>query len=218
MEEVDYGDVEMSQPPIVPNKLNIYGVSRLSTKDIVSFLHSLFPSDSPVPEIKIEWIDDSSCNAVFSDEEFVSLLISSGTPVESGEPGCVLYTCPATSEGDEPHPLNVRQATENDVKNPKRSWKESKYYRKRLEEKGINPETLRPVSKVILKPRQGVPEPKVSLIPRRLVHQAKSAIYGDDAFSKIKERKAKRSESHMVVDEEEIRRREDRSKRFAAHR
>jgi len=117
--------------------------------------------------------------------------------------------------------LLAKRATSSDVKDPKRSWKESNYYKRRLEEKGINPVTLKPVSKVILKPRSGITEPsqtsskKVSLIPRKLVNEAKNVIYGDDAFSK---RKAKKSQSiSMEIDEEELARRSARSERFSAH-
>jgi hypothetical protein len=214
-DEVDY-DVEMSAPASIPNKLYLFGVSSLSTKDIVSLVTSMFQE---VPEIKVEWIDDSSCNVVLPDESCVLYILSIGTPTEVA--GSVSLSCPSTSEGGEPLVLTARGATELDVKNPKRSWKESQYYRKRLESQGINPDTLRPVSKVILKPREGArahsPRNKVTLIPRKLIHQAKSAIYGADAFSRKKERSLKRADSAKVVEEMELTRRAERAKRFAAH-
>lgn len=214
-DEVDY-DVEMSAPASIPNKLYLFGVSSLSTKDIVSFVSSMFQE---VPEIKVEWIDDSSCNAVLPDENWVQYFLSLGTPTEVA--GSVSLSCPSTSEGGERLALTARVATELDVKIPKRSWKESQYYRKRLESQGINPDTLRPVSKVILKPRDGAkapsPRAKVTLIPRKLINQAKSAIYGDEAFSRKKERSWKRADSVMVVDEDELKRRAERAKRFGAH-
>ena len=212
-------DIALESPEIVPNKLNIYGVSRLSTKEIQTFVQNLF-SNSEL-DVRIEWINDESCNAVFDSDEFVSLMLSVGEIVLDGDgndSGQRAFIVPPTIEGEEPHNLLAKRATSADVKDPQRSWKESHYYKRKLEEKGINPVTLKPVSKVILKPRTGANEPsssteKVSLIPRKLVNDAKNVIYGDDAFSK---RKARKHES-MEVDEEELARRSARAQRFSAH-
>jgi len=215
-------DIAIDIPEVVPNKLNIFGVSRLSTKEIQNFIQNLFSNSAM--DVRVEWINDDSCNAVFESDEFVSLMLSVGEVVlgpEGEESGQRAFIVPPTLEGEEPHNLLAKRATSSDVKDPKRSWKESNYYKRRLEEKGINPVTLKPVSKVILKPRSGITEPsqtsskKVSLIPRKLVNEAKNVIYGDDAFSK---RKAKKSQSiSMEIDEEELARRSARSERFSAH-
>ena len=93
-EIVDY-DIEMTPPAVVSHKLNIFGVSNLSTKDIISFLSAYFGEASP--EVKIEWIDDSSCNAVFDDPSFVTHILHIGTPIESGEPGSVSLIYPPVS-------------------------------------------------------------------------------------------------------------------------
>ena len=215
-------DIAIDIPEVVPNKLNIFGVSRLSTKEIQNFIQNLFSNSAM--DVRVEWINDDSCNAVFESDEFVSLMLSVGEVVlgpEGEESGQRAFIVPPTIEGEEPHNLLAKRATSSDVKDPKRSWKESNYYKRRLEEKGINPVTLKPVSKVILKPRSGITEPsqtsskKISLIPRKLVNEAKNVIYGDDAFSK---RKAKKSQSiSMEIDEEELARRTARSERFSAH-
>lgn len=209
-EDIDL-DVEMSAPPTVPNKVNLYGVSNLSTKEISAFVKSIL-NDSI--HIKVEWIDDDSCNIVFPDDSFVESFLSLGQPIEAASmDGSLSLAFQPVPEGEEPQMLSIRRANESDSKNPARSWRDSGYYKTRLEEKGINPETLAPVSRVILKPREGAKVPqkkstKVSLIPRHLVNKARSAMYGDDAFSKRKER---------ANNEEELQRREQRAKRFNAH-
>ena len=215
-EEVEL-DVDMALPSIVPNKVNMYGVTSLSTSEITEYIDSVFAPFRMQPEVKIEWIDDDSCNALFLNDSVVNQLLSLGTPVEASVDGSVSLTVPPTIEGGEPQAIVLRRATEADAKNPARSWRDSKYYKKRLEQKGINPETLAPVSRVILKPREGVQSSpsKVTLIPRKLVHKARSAMYGDEAFSKKKERIMKRQE--MEVDEDELKKRSDRAQRFANH-
>ena len=218
-EEVDY-DMEVAAPSVITYKLNIFGVSNLSTKEIIAFLHTYFPGVD-APEITIEWINDETCNATFPHYSLVDVVLAAGTLIEGGDFGSVSITCPPTVEGGDSHPLTIRRANAGDVKKLTHSWKESNYYKKRLAEKGINPVTLKPVSRVILKPREGVTEPsrssKVTLIPRTLVKQAKTAIYGEDAFSRKKERSAKRSET-LMVDDEELKRRDDRAKRFSSQR
>ena len=208
-------DESMEAPEVIPCKVNIYGVSALSTKEIIGFIKTKMVNCG---EIKIEWIDDDNCNAVFLSDEEAAAFISAGENFEGGIDEERSMIVPREEEGEEPQNLIIRRARDVDVKNQTRSWKESKYYKKKLEEKGINPNTLRPVSRVILKPRDGVvlkPKSKVSLIPRKLVNEAKSAIYGEDAFSKKRERIHKRNEQIMVVvDEEEIIKRQDRAKRF----
>lgn len=224
-EDVDL-DVEMVAPAVVPNKVNLFGVSNMSTKEITSFVKSNFANVGVDPEVKVEWIDDDSCNVVFADDSFVDHMLSLGTPIEGSIDNSMSISVPPSNEGEEPQMLSMRRSTEQDSKNPARSWRDSKYYKKRLEDKGINPETLAPVSRVILKPREGAKVPqsnkpsKVTLIPRHLVNKARSAMYGDEAFSRKKERVMKKHErdgSSMVVDEEELRRREERGKRFASH-
>ena len=222
MSHMDATNEAEDTPDIVPCKLNIFGVSRLSTKEIQTYIRNLFSNESL--DVRIEWIDDDTCNAVFESDDYVSLMLSVGDVILEAEGADQKsFTVPPTMEGEEPHNLIAKRATSSDVKNPKRSWKESIYYKKKLEEKGINPDTLKPVSRVILKPRSGIHEhsskdsstKKVSLIPRRLVNEAKNVIYGDDAFSK---RKSKKSESSsMEVDEEELARRSARAERFSAH-
>ena len=210
-EDVDL-DVEMSQPEVIPRSLNIFGVTNLSTKDILKFVISLFASLNVDPEAKVEWIDDDSCNVLFPDDAYVDHCLLAGRPVDDGS---IAIVCPATLEGGEDHPLRMRRAVETDSKNPRRTWRDSKYYKKRLEEKGINPITLTPASRVILKPREGarpLTNGRVTLIPRRRLMQAKSIIYGEDAFSKRENR-----QQSMDVDQQEVKRRESRTARFSAH-
>lgn len=178
---------------ICANKINVCGVSTMSTCEIQDFVSGLL-GDVALP--KIEWINDDSCNLVFTLEEAetcVSVLLGNSSSWGS---------------------LVARMASSDDVKPKTTSWKDSVYYKKKLEEKGINPQTLKPVGKVILKPNPAssrvtltpgpcAPTP-VSLIPRRLVNQAKVAIYGEEAFSKKKK----------VIDDDEIARRNARAERF----
>ena len=221
MEVASEDTIETSE--IVPNKLNIFGVSRMSTKEIQAVIQTMFSNASM--DVRVEWINDDTCNAVFDSDEFVALMLSVGEIVlgaEGVDTNQRSFTIPTTTEGEEPHYLIAKRATSADTKDPKRSWKESNYYKRKLEEKGINPVTLKPVSKVILKPRSGAVEPfknepkKVSLIPRRLVNEARNVIYGDDSFSK---RKSKKQETFsMDIDEEELARRSARADRFSSHR
>jgi hypothetical protein len=207
-------DVEMSQPDLQPKTLNVFGVSNLSTKEIVGFIESLFASLNVNPEAKVEWIDDDSCNVLFPDDAYVDHCLISGSPMEGSSDGSISIICPATMEGGQTHPLKLRRAVQSDSKRPNRTWRDSKYYKKRLEDKGINPVTLAPASRVILKPREGARPPvksKVTLIPRRHINLAKNIIYGDEAFSKRK------SHGSMDVDEHELKRREERAKRFSSH-
>lgn len=224
-EDVDL-DVEMVAPATVPCKLNLFGVSNMSTREITSFVKNTFSSVGFDPEVKVEWIDDESCNVVFTDDSFVDHILSLGTPMEGSIDHSISISVPPLNEGEESQMLSMRRSTENDSKNPARSWRDSKYYKKRLEDQGINPDTLAPVSRVILKPREGAKvshsnkSSKVILIPRHQVNKARSAMYGDEAFSRKKERVMKKQDregSSMVVDEEELRRRQERGKRFASH-
>jgi hypothetical protein len=216
-------DIEMSAPSIVPNKVHVFGVTHISTKEIQNFVNSVFSVPGTTPEFKVEWIDDDSCNIAFKEIEHSDQLLSLGTPIEGSIENAVSFSVPPLHEGEEAQMLAMRRAHEGDTKNPARSWRDSKFYKKRLEEKGINPETLAPINKVILKPREGakVPESKpvkVSLIPRALANKARAAMYGDE-FSRRKPEKKKPSVlgSDMVLDEDELRRREERSRRFASH-
>jgi hypothetical protein len=215
-------DIEMMAPPTVPNKVNVFGVSTLSTKEISDFIKSLFKSSTHVPEIKVEWIDDDSCNVVFQEDQLVDQVLSFGTPMEGSSEGGVSISVPPANEGEEPQMLEMRRANEADTKNPARSWRDSKFYKKRLELKGINPDTLAPISKVILKPREGAKplpsQPKVALVPRHIANKARAVMYGEDAFSKRKETKKRPAVESMIVDEEELKKREDRAKRFGSHR
>jgi hypothetical protein len=216
-------DIEMNGPSIVPNKVNVFGVSNLSTKEIEGFVSNILSTVGMTTESKVEWIDDDTCNIVFAQDEHAAQLLALGAPVEGSVEGAVSFAVPVTNEGEEPQMLEMRRANEKDVKNPGRSWRDSKFYKKRLEDRGINPETLAPVSRVILKPREGASQKsnrptKVALVPRHLANKARAAMYGDEAFSKKKERSKKQVlGSSMEVDEEEIRRREERGRRFAAH-
>jgi len=129
-------DIAIDIPEVVPNKLNIFGVSRLSTKEIQNFIQNLFSNSAM--DVRVEWINDDSCNAVFESDEFVSLMLSVGEVVlgpEGEESGQRAFIVPPTLEGEEPHNLLAKRATSSDVKDPKRSWKESNYYKRRLEEK-----------------------------------------------------------------------------------
>ena len=55
---------------IRPNSIHLYGVDKLSTQDLFQFF-ILYP-----PQF-IEWLDDSSCNAVFNDEEQANMALES---------------------------------------------------------------------------------------------------------------------------------------------
>ena len=180
---------------IVLTKVNISGVSSLSTLDISNFVVSKL---SDQISVQIEWIDDNACNAVFPSAEHAALFLSLGTD--------------SLIEYNESVVLTIRPALVSDIKSSSRSWKESGYYKKKLEEKGINPTTFKPVGKVILKPASHVNPSKVTLVPRKLVQQAKEAIYGDEAFSRKKNRK--QIVDDIVMDEDDIAKRDARSQRF----
>lgn len=208
-------DIDMMTPPVtIMNKVNVSGVSDFSTQDLIDFVDSKAVSGLAEP-VKVDWIDDNHCNLVFAKDTEAAGFLELGTLGFEG------------SEGDERRitvnenqTLIIRQGTDLDVKNPKRSWRESMYYKRKLEEKGINPDTFKPVvSRVILKPREGVQlvpkkDSKVSLIPRKLVNQAKSAIFGDNAFSKNRQKRSEKHR-HMEVDQDELAKRQQRMQRFA---
>lgn len=209
-------EIDMMAPPVViPNKVNVTGVSELSTEDLINFVNSKANTSLSEP-VKVDWIDDNHCNLVFNLETEAAGFLELGSAEFEG------------AIGDEKQitvndqTLIIRRGTDLDVKNPKHTWRESMYYKKKLEQKGINPDTFKPiVSRVILKPREGVQLPvkksspqKVSLIPRKLVNQAKREIFGDNAFSKNKQ---KSLDKHgMEVDEQELAKRQERGKRFSS--
>ena len=204
---MEENDVEMQ--PVGVSKLNVSGVSNLSTKEIEEILFGklreaviLGTGESLAMNLKVEWLHDDACNVVCGSETQTELLLSLGEPIEGATDGSV-----ALSE------LVIRRATELDTKRESQSWKDSQYYKKRLSEKGINPETLRPVGKVILKPARAASPKKVSLIPRRLLQQAKQAIYGDEAFSKRNQKK-QMNEEGIELDKDELARRAARCQRF----
>eukprot|EP00927_Polykrikos_kofoidii_P060697 TRINITY_DN55622_c0_g1_i1.p1 TRINITY_DN55622_c0_g1~~TRINITY_DN55622_c0_g1_i1.p1 ORF type:complete len:667 (-),score=109.36 TRINITY_DN55622_c0_g1_i1:225-2225(-) len=63
-DEVGYAPRKDFNPhaPVRLNTLHVFGVNFLSNKDVLSLFDSFEPKE-------IEWIDDSSCNVVFGDEE-----------------------------------------------------------------------------------------------------------------------------------------------------
>lgn len=197
----------MTAPVGIPTKVNVSGVIDLSSDDLIAFVNS--KASAPLSDaVRVEWIDDNHCNLVFSSETesagFLELG-SSGFEGAMGDERQLGYNDACT--------LIIRQGTDHDVKNPTRTWRESVYYKRKLEEKGINPDTFKS-NKVILKPREGVKAPakssKVQLIPRRLIQEAKQVVFGSNAFSKNK------SKTHqpMIIDEHELAKRNDRAKRF----
>jgi len=112
MEEADYEEQQITGPIEIPNKLNIFGVSRMSTSEIQSFFCTLF--SNPELPVKIEWINDDSCNAVFEQEDFVLLALSVGEIVVDN-PNEKSLTVPPTVEGGEPTFLTIRRSTDDDI-------------------------------------------------------------------------------------------------------
>ena len=59
--------------------IHLYGVDLMSTKDIYAY----FSEHAPV---RVEWIDDSSCNVVFESEANAKrVIVSHGQPFQAGE-------------------------------------------------------------------------------------------------------------------------------------
>lgn len=111
---------------MIPEKIHIRGVDDLTTEDIIAFAAEHFQSDSP---IRIEWIDDTSANIVFSSSGIASDALShfsiDHAALASSSPSQLRAAKPFSK-----HPesrLDIRIAFSTDQKKP-RAHEASRFY------------------------------------------------------------------------------------------
>ena len=62
-----------------PDAVHLYGVDKMSTKEVLQYFDSYGP-------LRVEWIDDSSCNVVFGDQHSAKrAIVGLGRPLGPGE-------------------------------------------------------------------------------------------------------------------------------------
>lgn len=112
---------------IIPCKMHLFGVNDLTTQEVLALFDSAGGAD------KVEWLDDASCNVFLSDDAKIEAILAGYEKMENGW----VKTEPIPLEGKEPVLLELRKATTADVKSEGRTWRDSDFYRKRLEKKSI---------------------------------------------------------------------------------
>lgn len=125
------GEVADDDPPaddsktIVPNKIHIHGVDSLHTNDIKAYIKAHFGAVD-----RVEWIDDSSANLVFSSEHTTrdAIVALSAVPIADTTALAIGETLPAKSVDDKPEiSLHVRFALASDKKQAGAATR-SRYY------------------------------------------------------------------------------------------
>ena len=111
-----------------PEAIHLYGVDYMNNKMIATYFGNA--------RIRIEWLNDSSCNIVFTSEQVMTEVVGKlvlkleepvgGKMMEEGEE-LWRELVPYVVEGTERR-LFCRQATNKDVKGENVSGKNSKYY------------------------------------------------------------------------------------------
>lgn len=120
---------DFSQEGIVmrPETIHLYGVDYMNNKMIASYFGDA--------KIKIEWLNDSSCNIAFTSEQIMTDVVSRlvlnlepvGTKMIEENEELWRELVPYVVDGTERR-LFCRQATNKDVKGENVSGKNSKYY------------------------------------------------------------------------------------------
>ncbi|MCJ1352494.1 MAG: hypothetical protein MMC33_002478 [Icmadophila ericetorum] len=125
--DIQVPDQNLSSKQIVPSKVHIRGVDNLRTEDIIAYTSEYIRIEAPV---KIEWIDDTSANIVFSSPDVayqalheLSLGFAGGVVNQS-----LLQLREARPYSKNPEVrLHVRTAVSTDQKRP-RAYEASKFY------------------------------------------------------------------------------------------
>ena len=116
------------QPEMASNKVHIRGLDNLATDDVKVFARDHYPNQA---SYKVEWIDDTSANLVFSTDEAASeALLSFSLAPETYTAGAdsLLQLTQANLLSPHPHTdLHVRMALSTDVKQP-RAHDASRFY------------------------------------------------------------------------------------------
>lgn len=94
--------------PVREDVLHVYGVDKLSTEDVV-YCFEPFAK-------KVEWIDDSSCNVVFHDDETAKQVYSDAPHDGMDDQWKPRPSSYPTKGGKKTAVLQVRPATHADVK------------------------------------------------------------------------------------------------------
>lgn len=156
---------------IVPCKMHLLGVNDLTTQEVLALFDSAGGAD------KVEWLDDASCNVFLSDDEKVEAILAGYEKMDNGW----VKTEPIPLEGKDPVVLELRKATTTDVKSQSRTWRDSEFYRKRLEKNHVVmiPAKSAESVGVVLKPapknaRTVVTKSGVVLEPRRSRQRSRS--------------------------------------------
>ncbi|KAF4655655.1 hypothetical protein FOZ61_007461 [Perkinsus olseni] len=138
-------------------------------------------------EIGVEWLDDHSCNVRCGSEERAKRALEHPTTTKADEPWILSELIELT--GKKPFRLSFRLATDKDVKQPGRTWRDSQFYRQSLNKKGYDSEGYKLAPRGIdLRPRGN---------RRRQRSRSRSPVGG-----------------RVEVDEEELVRRARRQERF----
>lgn len=115
-----------SDSELAPHKIHIRGLENLTTSDIKAFSEEHYPSETPP---RVEWIDDTSANLVFEEEETAMAALQHLTlpcnendflPLSQLRAAKALSTHPQSS-------LYVRIAAITDQKRP-RAYEASRFY------------------------------------------------------------------------------------------
>lgn len=143
---------------IRPDTLYVHGVDYLSSDQVRGYFSMCYPED-------IEWLNDSTCNVKFPSAE-VALLAYNTNAVNSkleslDNFGNELVTAFGYQHEDRSIPLQIRFATDKDVKGEDVSGVESQYYKWRNQGLLHKPITRKRPAK---KPRQPKLEDSVSKI------------------------------------------------------
>jgi len=128
----------------VSAKIHLFGVNNLTTQEVLALFDAAGGAE------KVEWLDDSSCNVILSDDDKVQAILNGYSSLEDGW----VRTDPIPLDGKDAVVLDLRRATTTDVKNQTRKWQESDFYRKRLEK-----------SHVVMIPAKGAKTSGVVLTP-----------------------------------------------------
>ncbi|EER12214.1 hypothetical protein Pmar_PMAR016613 [Perkinsus marinus ATCC 50983] len=186
---------------IILDKLHVFGVTKMNTSEIVMYFSDLCSGNALTEgdvemdtggatekeEIGVEWLDDHSCNVRCGTEDRAKAAMEHPTTTKVGDPWVLSELIEL--EGKKPFRLSFRLATDKDVKQAGRTWRDSQFYRQNLSKKGYDCDGHKLAPRGIdLKPRKG---------RRRGRSRSRSPLGG-----------------RVEVDEEELARRARRKERF----
>ena len=187
------------ESPVVPCKLHLFGVNELTTQEVMRLFEPVGGA------VKLEWLDDYSCNVVLkSDEQLLDIFDS--YPGADDPHWRKTDPIPREENPSQLVVLDLRRATEADKKHIARKWQHSEFYRKRLETQKIVivPAENSDKPAIILKPAvkgMGIdlrPAPgKVVLEPRRREERSRSRRRDEeydrsDDYRRVRDRSRRR--------------------------